>query len=109
MSNRSRRCLPERENQVRTIKLIGLTALAALTAMAFVGASSAMAEGSTALCKVDQTPCETKNLVSHVHEETLVGNPGTLLSEPTVQCNVLFLGDASPTLGNPLVITGKFT
>jgi hypothetical protein len=95
--------------KVRAIKLIGLTALAALTAMAFVGASSAMAEGSTALCKVDQTPCETKNIISHIHEETLASNPGKLLSEPTVECNVLFLGDASPTLGNPLVITGKFT
>ena len=94
---------------MRTFRLIGLTALAALTAMVFVEVPSAMAEGSTALCKVDQGPCETKNLISHIHEETLDGNPAKLLSEPTIECKVLFLGDASPTLGNPLLVTGKFS
>jgi len=99
----------EGRNQVRTIKMIGLTALAALTAMAFVGASSAMAE-STALCKVDESPCAEANRVSHVHETTLSGNKAKLLSEElNVECDVLFLGEASPTLGNPLTITGTFT
>jgi hypothetical protein len=91
---------------VRTIKLIGLTALAALTAMAIVGASSAMAEGSTALCKVDQTPCASGNLVTTVHEES-VGKAVLLSSLLNVECNVLFSGTA--TLGNPATVTGKFT
>jgi hypothetical protein len=97
--------------KVRTIKLIGLTALAALTAMALVGVSSAMAEGSTALCSADPVGtevCPAGNLVAHVHEES-VGKAKLLSSSLNVECNVLFLGDASPTLGNPLVITGKFT
>jgi hypothetical protein len=99
--------------KVRTIKLIGLTALAALTAMALVGASSAMAEGSTALCNIDPVGtevCPSGNLVAHVHEETLPGHKAVLLSSSlNVECKTLFLGDASPTLGNPLVLTGKFT
>src|SRR3954447_10253409 len=72
MFNRSRR-ISRREGRikVRTIKLIGLAALAALSAMALVGASSAMAEGSTALCKVDQTPCAAGNLFGPVHEESV--------------------------------------
>jgi hypothetical protein len=91
---------------VRAIKLIGLTALAALTAMALVGVSSAMAEGSTALCKVDQTPCAAGNLLGPVHEES-VGKAVLLSSDINVECNVLFSGTA--TLGNPAVVTGKFT
>ncbi len=91
---------------MRTIKLIGLAALAALSAMAFVGASSAMAEGSTALCTVDQTPCAAGNLLGTVHEES-VGKATLLSSALNVECNVLFSGTA--TLGNPATVTGKFT
>jgi hypothetical protein len=91
---------------VKTIKLIGLAALAALSAMAFVGASSAMAEGSTALCTVDQTPCAAGNLLGTVHEES-VGKATLLSSALNVECNVLFSGTA--TLGNPATVTGKFT
>lgn len=47
---------------MRLIKLLGLAATAVVAAMAFVGASSAMASGSTALCKVDELVCQTANL-----------------------------------------------
>jgi hypothetical protein len=112
---------------MKPIKMFGLAALAALLAMAFVGASSAMA-GSTSLCKADENekkPCAGKNTVLHVHE-TSVGK-AVLLSEETVECDALFLGDTfiwwtekedgkikylvgvAIELGNPLPIVGKFT
>jgi len=88
---------------VKAIKMIGLAALTALMAMAFVGASSAMAE-STTLCTADGSGCG----VSHVHEVS-VGKAKLLSSVGTTECNVLFLGDISTTLANPLVIKGNFT
>ena len=91
---------------MRTMKLIGPTALAALIAMALVSSSSAMAEGSTALCKKDQTPCEAANLLGSVHAES-VGKAILLNGSFTVECNVLFSGTAK--LGNPATITGNFT
>jgi hypothetical protein len=116
---------------VNPIKMLGLVALAALLAMAFVGASSAMAQGTTALCKRDESPCtptkveEEKKLspiIKHVHETTLTGHKGVLLSSIEVECDVLFLGDAasgglSEELENakeeieydPLIISGSFT
>jgi hypothetical protein len=93
---------------VKPIKMLGLAALAALMAMALVGATSAMAE-NTQLCKNDETPCLAGNVVSHVHEETLTGAPATLLSSlGNVLCTALFLGD-SLGLGAPLIIHGHFT
>ena len=88
---------------MKPIKMFGLAALAALMAMAFVGASSAMAE-STALCSTESEPCEA---ISHVHE-TSVGK-AKLLSEPTVECDVLFLGDTVAETSKPLHVSGKFT
>ena len=96
--------------------MLGLAALAALMAMAFVGASSAMAE-NTALCKVmagagEDENCTAGNLASHVHETTLTGNLAKLLTNIlTVECDVLFLGDVTSAglLGNPLAIKGNFT
>jgi len=100
---------------VKLIKMFGLAAMAALMAMAFVGAGSAMAE-STALCTTmpgsgAHEVCPAGNLVAHVHEANLEGNPAVLLSSATVKCDVLFLGDVTSAnnLGNPLVISGKFT
>lgn len=66
----------------------------------------AMAEGSTALCKVDQTPCAAGNLTTSVHEVS-VGKATLLSSSLNVECNVLFSGTA--TLGNPATVTGGFT
>jgi hypothetical protein len=87
---------------VKSIKMFGLAALAALMAMAFVGASSAMAT-TTSLCTGDTSGCG----VTHVHEESV--GKAKLLSSITVECNVLFLGDALSGSGSPLVIHGKFT
>jgi hypothetical protein len=99
--------MPRRENKVKAIKMIGLAALTALMAMAFVGASSAMAE-STSLCTADENPCSAANQVGHVHEVS-VGKAKLLSSVGTTECNVLFLGDISTKLANPLVISGSFT
>jgi hypothetical protein len=88
---------------VKAIKMVGLAALAALMAMAFVGASSAMAE-STTLCKNDATKC---SIVAHIHE-TSVGKAKLLTSIGTTECNALFLGDVKSE-GAPLVISGSFT
>jgi hypothetical protein len=92
--------------KMKAIKMIGLTALLALLAMAFVGATSAMAE-STALCTADETECALANLTESVHE-TSVGKAKLLTSLGTTECNVLFSGSVEET-GNPLVIEGSFT
>jgi hypothetical protein len=73
---------------MKPIKMFSLTALAALMAMAFLGASLAMAEPTT-LCSEDITECEP---ITHVHEES-VGHALILSSFTTVECEVLFLGD----------------
>jgi len=94
---------------VKAIKMFGLAVLAALMAMAFVGASSAMAE-STALCKADESPCAEANVITHVHE-TSVGKAKLLTSFGTTECDVLFLGDATEVMeeGAALGVIGKFT
>jgi hypothetical protein len=88
---------------MKAVKMFGLAVLAALMAMAFVGASSAMAE-STALCATDPEPCEA---VTHVHEES-VGKAKLVTSLGTTECNVLYLGDVK-SAGSPLVLSGGFT
>jgi hypothetical protein len=104
---------------VKLLKLFGLVALAALMAMAFVGAGSAMAE-NTALCKDMPTNHDDEGLdgkdgvcddpITHVHETTLSGAKAKLLSSIlNVECDVLFLGDVL-ALGAPQVIhSGLFT
>ncbi|MGE5280785.1 MAG: hypothetical protein ACM3N0_00420 [Chloroflexota bacterium] len=87
--------------------MLGLVALAALAAMAFVGASSAMAE-STQLCEEDvETNCLKP--VTHVHEEST--KKGVLLNSTgsPVECNVLFLSTEVLGLAAPQVIHGHFT
>jgi hypothetical protein len=98
---------------VKAIKTLVLAVAAALLAMAFVGAGAAMAE-STALCNVDPAlepgeECPAGHLITHVHETTLTGEKGKLLSSSlNVECDVLFLGDVTSTnnLGAPLKIKG---
>jgi hypothetical protein len=113
------------ESKVRLIKMFGLAALAAVAAMAFVGATSAMANGSTALCKTHEEPCLTvaqlealQELQEEMEETVTVPDPpvdnhatsvhmvnegvGRLLSSlATILClNVLV--QATPLgLGNP--------
>jgi hypothetical protein len=89
---------------VKSMKTIGLAVLAALMAMAFVGASSAMAE-PTYLCSNDSESSCTE--VTHVHE-TSVGKAKLLTSIGTTECNVLYLGDVTAT-GAPLKLSGGFT
>jgi hypothetical protein len=92
---------------VKAIKMLGLAALAALMAMALLGATSAMAE-PTALCGADEAECAKP--VTHVHETTLEGKKAVLkTSVTTVECDVLFLGDTVKGTSEPLVISGKFT
>ncbi|MFL5900700.1 MAG: hypothetical protein ACJ75S_05825 [Solirubrobacterales bacterium] len=90
---------------MKAIKMIGLAALTALMAMAFVGASSAMAE-STQLCKTDTNPCGSA--VTSVHEES-VGKAKLVTSFGTVECNVLFSSSSVGALGAPQKIVGTFT
>jgi len=91
-------------------KMFGLAALAALMAMAFAGASSVMAE-TTKLCSSDMEASDTEiacSEVTHIHETTLSGTKAKLLTSiVNVECDVLFLGDA--TAGAPLVVEGNFT
>src|SRR5262245_26777297 len=88
-----------------SIKLVCLVAWVALLAIAFVGASAAMAE-STALCKLDSSPCPAGESFTHLHETSVV--KVKFLGSPEMQCDALFLGDASE-LGSPLLIEGKYT
>ncbi len=91
---------------MKPIKMLGLAALAALMAMAFLGASSAMGE-TTALCASDGAECLA---ITHVHETTLAGKKAVLkTSLLTVECDVLFLGDTNEETNAPLVISGTFT
>ena len=85
--------------------MLSLAALAALMAMAVLGASSASAE-STLLCINDDELGECEE-VEHVHE-TSIGHALLLSSFATVQCSALFLGNVEET-GSPLVISGNFT
>ncbi|MFL5901053.1 MAG: hypothetical protein ACJ75S_07625 [Solirubrobacterales bacterium] len=94
---------------MKAIKMIGLTALVALMAMAFVGASSAMAE-STALCDEDPVGtevCPSGHLLGAIHEES-VGKAKLVTSVGTTECNVLFGGTISTKLANPLLVVGTF-
>lgn len=90
---------------MRLIKAFGLTAITAVAAMAFVGASSAMA-ANTALCKVNESPCAEANQVKTLHavtteEPTLLpigfGTNIKCLSSLT-KVNVLALG--APQVGH---------
>ena len=91
---------------MKPIKMLGLAVMAAVMAMAFVGASSAMAE-HTALCKADEDPCAEADIIAHVHETSVV--KATLLNEfSNIKCDVLFLGDALG-LASPEIIHGTFT
>ncbi|HET7485787.1 MAG TPA: hypothetical protein VFJ64_10500 [Solirubrobacterales bacterium] len=92
---------------MKSIKMLGHAALAALMAMAFVGASSATA--STHLCKTDESSCAAANIITHVHE-TSVGK-ASLLASPEVQCGGdLFLGEVvGEGEAGQLEIEGNFT
>jgi hypothetical protein len=75
---------------VKPIKILSLVA-AMIMAMAFASTSSAMAEGYTALCKVDEFPCAEESVINHVRE-TSVGRRNCS-SNLNVECEVLFLAN----------------
>jgi hypothetical protein len=87
--------------------MFSLSALAALLAMAFVGASSTMAE-TTALCLNDsETSCTA---VTHHHESTLAGSQAVLKTNIlTIKCDVLFLSTSVGSEASPLIVKGNFT
>ena len=93
---------------MRLMKMFGLAVLAAVAAMAFVGASSASANQSTTLCKINQLPCASTNqwptgtgLVG-----TSVGTALLLSDIVTVHCNSTASGKiTSAALAKPLVGT----
>ncbi|HET7485640.1 MAG TPA: hypothetical protein VFJ64_09740 [Solirubrobacterales bacterium] len=92
---------------MKSLKMFGLIALAALMAMAFVGGSSAMA--GTHLCTADEANCAKGNIITHVHE-TSVGKAILLTNTITVSCNVLFLGEVvEEGEAGQAVVEGNFT
>jgi hypothetical protein len=92
---------------VKPIKMLGLAALAALMAMAFVGASSAMAS-STQLCTSDPSGGSCSTATSSIHEVSS-GKGKLLTGSNTVECNVLFSSLSVGALGSPQTIEGHFT
>jgi hypothetical protein len=77
---------------MKPIKTFGFVALAALLAMAFIGASSAVAE-ETSLCTIDENPCPEANQITHIHLVTN-GKIIVLSSSLNVECDALYLGPA---------------
>ena len=86
---------------MRLIKAFGLAAIAATAAMAFVGASSAMATGNTALCNTNSEPCNSAYELLHAtltagHVFKLHGTSPTiniLCLEVLAEGHVLALGN----------------
>jgi hypothetical protein len=90
------------------MKMFGLAAIAAVAAMAFIGASSASANGPTALCKVATEPCPAGSLIANVHLINTAGTVGILLGngpELTILCLTILGQGTVGALGNPQIIT----
>jgi hypothetical protein len=90
---------------MRYTKVIGLVAVAAIVAMAFVGASSAMANGETSWCKVRQIPCQAANLYpGGTHFKAEATNTELLTSLGVIVCgSSVLLGNLLNELANPLL------
>jgi hypothetical protein len=87
---------------VKPVKLFSAATLAAIAAMALVGAPSAMAEGSTAACKVNETPCSAGNLFTGKAEG--IGENVLLLSSVlTVTCAKSKIAGTILELAKPLI------
>jgi hypothetical protein len=105
---------------MRLIKMLGIAALAALTAMALVGASSAMATESTQLCKVDRDiegkteACASPTTHVHFHDPLALLHAESFGLLVDILCEALFLSSVGGVLGlgtapSPQVIHGSFT
>jgi hypothetical protein len=87
---------------VRLIKMFGLASIAVIVAMAFVGASSAMAT-NTVLCKANELVCAAPNVYTG-HVEALSTHALLKASGIEILCkHSLILGEALG-LANPLII-----
>lgn len=96
---------------MRNIKKLSFVVVAAIAAMALVGASSAMATGTTTLCKENKTPCpEAQRYPAGTVIEGLATNPvllGTFFGlTGTVQCeHSVVSGKLNSSIGTPLTGT----
>jgi len=90
-------------------KIVGLVAMAAIAAALFAVPAIATAE-ETSLCREDtaESSCPEEQAATHVHLVS-VGKAKLVTSIQTVECDALFLGDASSLSGAPLVIHGNST
>jgi len=91
---------------------LNLVAFAVVVTMSWLGASTARAEYSTALCSVNEPElnCPVQNRVSQVH---FVDPEATFLGAFNIACEALFSGEIEGStlaaLSNPLAIGGQFT
>ncbi len=88
---------------MRSIRWIGLAAIAAVTALAFAGTPSASAETSTQLCKTHTgLTCPEGEGTASVHMSLAEGTVGKLLSSLVTVLCLGVLVEATPLdLGNP--------
>lgn len=91
--------------------MVGLAAMSAIAAMAFLGTAAASASTTDlALCATDGLTCSSP--ITHVHETDSAVK--ILNSITTITCSTLFLGDVLTSGGlakssKPLVLSGKFS
>ncbi len=94
---------------MKYVKSLSLAAVAAAALMALVGPSSALATGSTALCKANETPCATGNLYPSgtvIKGVTAAGGKALLTTKAsgTLQCDSSFEAHTTATTANPLPV-----
>ena len=87
---------------MRLSKSLGLATIAAVTAMALVGVTSAPAE-PTALCEKNEEPCAEENIYMG-HFAALAEGPKLLTSKGTITCKKARLLGFALGLGNPMAI-----
>jgi hypothetical protein len=93
---------------MRLIKTFGLAALAAVAAMAFVGATPASATFDTQLCKVDSgLLCPEGQAQTHFHLVLVPGTVLKLLSPISILCLGVLSENEALGLGKPQVIHTK--
>ncbi len=94
---------------MKYVKILSLAAVAAAALMALIGPSSALATGSTALCKKNETPCATGNLYPSgtvIKGATKAGSKALLTTKAsgTVECDSSFVANTTATTANPLPV-----
>lgn len=83
--------------------MFGLAALAMLTAMAFIGTSSAPAT-ATVLCKVSELVCPVSQKIEHANFTSLSTDLLLLTNISNVKCTHSIISGTALLLANPLVI-----